>query len=165
MNNLPSVFPQAIIGAATNNLSSGFPQTILSAATNNLPSVFPQAIIGAATNNLSSGFPQTILSAATNPSQITDLSQDEKFISGIKDNIHLSTELLKKDISNFEAKSKENLIKIHKSMNSIIEDLTNEINKIDEMKLYELNSNIRDNLNKLNNNLKRLNDMCNDISK
>jgi hypothetical protein len=125
-------------------------------------------------NNLSSGFcSKTPLRTATNPSQITDLSQDEylivqmniKFISGIKNIIHLSKELLKKDISNFEAKSKENLIKIHKSMNSIIEDLTNEINKIDEMKLYELNSNIRDNLNKLNNNLKRLNDMCNDISK
>lgn len=131
-------------------------------------------------NNLSSGFcpktplrPQTILSTATNPSQITDLSQDEylivkmniKFISGIKDNIHLSKELLKKDISNFEAKSKEKLIRIHKSMNSNIKDLTNVIDNIDNTKLYELNSNIRENLNILNKNLNILNDMCNDISK
>ena len=131
-------------------------------------------------NNLSSGFcpktplrPQTILSTATNPSQITDLSQDEylivkmniKFISGIKDNIHLSKELLKKDISNFEAKSKEKLIRIHKSMNSNIKDLTNVIDNIDNTKLYELNSNIRENLNILNKNLNILNNMCNDISK
>jgi len=121
-------------------------------------------------NNLPSVFPQTGLSTATNPSQMTDLSREEylilkmniKFISEIKDNIHLSRELLKKDISNFEAKSKVDLAKIHMSMNSIIENLTGEIDKI-EIKLYELNSNIRDNLKKLNNNLKRLKDMCNDI--
>jgi len=123
-------------------------------------------------NNLSSGFcSKTPLRTATNPSQITDLSQDEylivqmniKFISGIKNIIHLSKELLKKDISNFEAKSKEKLIRIHKSMNSNIKDLTNVIDNIDNTKLYELNSNIRENLNILNKNLNILNDMCIDI--
>jgi hypothetical protein len=123
-------------------------------------------------NNLSSGFcSKTPLRTATNPSQITDLSQDEylivqmniKFISGIKNIIHLSKELLKKDISNFEAKSKEKLIRIHKSMNSNIKDLTNVIDNIDNTKLYELNSNIRENLNIFNKNLNILNDMCIDI--
>ena len=44
-----------------------------------------------------------------------------------------------------------------------IKDLTNVIDNIDNTKLYELNSNIRENLNILNKNLNILNDMCIDI--
>jgi|APSaa5957512535_1039671.scaffolds.fasta_scaffold200504_2 hypothetical protein len=97
---------------------------------------------------------------AKNPSQITQMNIN--FISGINKTIHLSKELLKKDISNFETNSKDKLIKIHESMYSIIEGLTNVIDTIDNTKLT---STIRENLKLLNNNLKILNDMCNGLYK
>ena len=74
-----------------------------------------------------------------------------------------SNKLITKDISNYKIKDKENLIKIHRSMNLIIDNLSNEIDKIDQMKLYDLNFNVRDNLTKLKVNLIKLKDMCNNI--
>jgi hypothetical protein len=114
---------------------------------------------------------QTGLCCATKSYELTDLSQDEyaimkineKFLEDIKETISLSNKLITKDISNYKIKDKENLIKIHRSMNLIIDNLSNEIDKIDQMKLYDLNFNVRDNLTKLKVNLIKLKDMCNNI--
>ena len=116
---------------------------------------------------------QTTLSSFTNSSELTDLSQDEyaimkmneQFLLDIIETINLSKEILTKDTTNYDNKDKENLIKIHKSINLIINNLSNELEKIDKMKLYDLNYNVRDNLNKLKENLFKLNDMCNNIYK
>tara|TARA_B100000902_G_scaffold389308_1_gene436249 strand:- start:1493 stop:1915 length:423 start_codon:yes stop_codon:yes gene_type:complete len=116
---------------------------------------------------------QTAISSFTNSSELTDLSQDdyaimkmnEQFLLDIIETINLSKEILTKDTTNYDNTDKENLIKIHKSINSIINNLSNELEKIDKMKLYDLNYNVRDNLNKLKENLFKLNDMCNNIYK
>ena len=73
---------------------------------------------------------QTGLCCATKSYELTDLSQDEyaimkineKFLEDIKETISLSNKLITKDISNYKIKDKENLIKIHRSMNLIIDN-------------------------------------------
>ena len=118
-------------------------------------------------DKLSTDFSTQTVSSGGATVEITELTEssyvrrNKRFISQLNETISSSNELLKEDIS--KHKKKINLNKIIKSMETIIEQLNNEIDKIEEANVYKIDVLLKDNLKKLNGNLKKLNKMFSNI--
>jgi len=113
------------------------------------------------TENMKNIFPK--YTEYVNNTQKNDDSENKLFISNVKKTIDLSDKILETDISS--SNKKRELVKIKLSINKILFNLNPEVQKIEEIKKYNLDKKMKDNLEKLNGNLEKLNNMFNKLYK